>query len=149
MIFLNEQEQMCTLIRRQMSLGLIYDMRNQFLPMGCGLVWTVKKRFGQIMSKFWGPFFKFSLAINLFNWEQGFVPCDGSGPGSGPLAFVSPHGLMFYRSSDFSNMAQSAAIITYLFLIGAVFSIVMEFVFSATWAWFDGLVFLSATGCSC
>ena len=47
---------------------------------------------------------------------------------------------MFYRSADFSNMAQSASTVIYLVFIGAVFSIVMEFIFSATWAWFVWLV---------
>ena len=89
------------------------------------------------------------MSLNSEIGERGFVPCDGGGPGSGPLAFVSPVLTVSYLSADFSNMAQSAVIITHLVLIGAVFSIVVEFVFSATWAWFDGLVFLSATGCSC
>ena len=37
------------------------------------------------------------------------------------MALVSPILIVSYLSADFSNMAQSAAIITYLVLIGAVF----------------------------
>ena len=51
-------------IRRQMSLGTYLSYEKSIL--GCGLGWTVKNRFGLIMSNFWGPFFKVFMGKNFF-----------------------------------------------------------------------------------
>ena len=39
------------------SWDIFINMKNQFWALGCGLGWTVKKKFGPIMSNFLGLFF--------------------------------------------------------------------------------------------
>ena len=63
----------------------------------------------------------------------------------GPLAFISYSD--WVSSADFSNMAHFAETVTSLVSVKAIFSIVVDFVFSTTCAqfvWFVAFVFLSA-----
>ena len=42
-----------------------YNVKNTFLVVGCWLGWTVIKRFGPIISNFWGPFLKVFMGKKL------------------------------------------------------------------------------------
>ena len=52
-------------IRRQVSLGTYLQYEKSIL--GCGLGWTVKKRFWAIMSNFLGPLLSFHGQKRFFN----------------------------------------------------------------------------------
>ena len=88
-----------------------------------------------------GSYWQVGVLAHVFEFrDRGWVffPCGTGGPGSSPLTFVSYSD--WVSSADFPNMADFAAIVIYLVFIGAIFSIMMDFIFSATWAQFVWLV---------